>query len=67
MRYIMEINLRSEYRPEQFNPDDHFNQYPIDAYNYDLGMGLCFVLMAVLAVDIRILGFFFLKWQALST
>ena len=67
MRYIMEITLKEEYRRENFNDNDHMNPYPVDGYNYDLGMGLCYGMMAILAAGIRIIGFFCLKWQAHNT
>lgn len=67
MRYAMEITFRAEYRAEDFSPDDHLNTYPVEGYNYDLGMGWCFGIMAFLALGIRIAGFFCLKLQTINT
>ena len=67
IRYMMESTLRAEYRKDEFSADDHMNQYPVDAYNYDLGMGWCFGIMAMIAVGVRILGYFFLKFQTLNS
>lgn len=68
IRYTLEIFFRTEYREEDFigngNP---LNPYPVTAYNYDIGMGLCFLIMALIALGARIIAFFMLKLQTLNT
>lgn len=67
VRYSMEIFLRNEYRKDQFyNGNDlksDSNPYPVESYNYNVGMGWCFGIMLFIALAARILAFFFLKSQ----
>jgi hypothetical protein len=66
LRYIFEIGLRAEYRVEDFETNNP-EKYPIDHYNFDLGSGWCFGIMAFMVVGLRILGYFFLKLQTINT
>lgn len=70
VRYSMEIFLRNEYRKEQFynGPDliNSANPYPVDSYNYNVGMGWCFGIMLFIAAAARIMAYVFLKLQTIN-
>ena len=72
VRYSMEIFLRTEYRREDFYKADGItlhernNAYPVDSYNYTIGVGWCFAIMLFIAVVARVLAFIFLKVQTLG-
>lgn len=66
IRYTLEILFRAEYRPEDFDPSNELNSYPVHAYDYDVGTGWCFGVMAFLSVGARVLAFIFLKVQTLN-
>lgn len=70
IRYTLEIFLRVEYREEDFfvdgKPAIAMMSFPPDYYNYDLGTGWCFGIMAIIGVIARVLAYFFLKLQTLN-
>ena len=68
IRYTLEIFFRNEYREADFiNNGNPLNPYPVTAYNYDLGIANCLIIMACIGVGTRIIAFFFLKLQAINT
>ena len=68
IRYTLEIFFRTEYREVDFiNNGDPLNPYPVTGYNYSLGLGECFAIMASIALATRIIAFFFLKAQTFNT
>jgi ABC-type multidrug transport system permease subunit len=71
VRYSMEIFLRVEYRREDFYNDNNElkagnNGYPVESYNYNLGLSWCFGIIMFIAVAARILAYVFLKVQTLG-
>lgn len=66
-RYTLEIFFRAEYREADFDPNNELNSYPVKAYNYDIGMGWCFGIMAFISVGLRVASYYFLKMQTVNT
>jgi hypothetical protein len=67
VRYALEIFFRAEYDPEDFDPNNQLNSYPVDAHNYNIGTGWCFIIMAFISIAARVLAFCFLKLQTVNT
>jgi len=66
-RYTLEIFFRSEYIKGDFNPNDELNSYPVGAYGYNIGTAWCFIIMTLISLAVRVLGYFFLKMQTINT
>ncbi len=68
MRYSIEILFRNEYRRIDFlGNGDPLNPYPIEGFNFDIGMGLCFMSMLLVGLGFLVISFFFLKIQTINT
>lgn len=67
VRYTLEIFFRAEYKPEDFDPNNELNAYPVDAHKYNIGTGWCFLIMALIGITARIIAFFLLKLQTVNT
>lgn len=67
LRYTLEIFFRAEYKESDFDPNDQLNGYPVRSYNFDIGLGWCYIIMALISIGARILTYFFLKMQTINT
>jgi len=66
IRYTLEIFYRAEYHEEDFSDGDELNKYPVEAYNFNIGTSLCFVIMICISLAARVLAFLFLKLQTIN-
>eukprot|EP00826_Nyctotherus_ovalis_P043499 TRINITY_DN4589_c0_g1_i2.p3 TRINITY_DN4589_c0_g1~~TRINITY_DN4589_c0_g1_i2.p3 ORF type:complete len:178 (+),score=32.43 TRINITY_DN4589_c0_g1_i2:1673-2206(+) len=67
IRYTLEVFFRAEYKESDFDPNDQLNSYPVDSYSFSIGLGWCYIIMALISVGARILTYFFLKMQTINT
>ena len=67
LRYCLEIIMakdfvRSDFTKQTYGPLQL--EYPLDSYNFNVGYSLSFVILTLIGIFVRVIGFFFLKLQA---